>query len=108
MPKAANPSTPLAEVTCFRCYLKGHWAGDCPHIDKPCQACGKIGHTGAACRTKHWDMKASKAQANSCRAYLEEEAAALAVSHALTVEHNARVNAYRSAFGPGEGSLDDF
>ena len=106
LPKMANPSTPLAEVTCFRCYLKGHWASDCPHIDKPCQACGKIGHTGAACRTKHWDMKASKAQANSCRAYLDEEAAAIAQSHALTAEHNAWVDAYSGAFGPGEGSLD--
>ena len=102
----ADPSTPLVEVMCFRCCVKGHWAYDCPHKDKPCPACGKIGHTGPACRTKHWDMKASKAQANSCRAYVDEEATAIARSHALTAEHNARVEEYRTAFGPGEGNLD--
>ena len=31
----ADPSTPLAEVMCFRCCVKGHWAYDCPHKDKP-------------------------------------------------------------------------
>ena len=36
------------------------------------------------------------------------EAAATTASHKRCAEHNARITAHGSAFGPGEGSLDNF
>ena len=101
---------PDESYTCFRCNKTGHWANLCPHIKSTCPACKKTGHTGPACQAKDWDCKANKAQAMSCKAYKIDEAAeiaaAIARSHALTAEHNAKVEQYRSAFGPGEGNLD--
>ena len=43
----------------------------------------------------------------SCKAYNVAELAAVAASAKLCEEHNSRVEEYRAAFGPGEGSLDN-
>ena len=94
---------------CIRCLKSGHWPRSCPSKYENCNKCHKPGHREVACDTRVWTQPGtnpSGASAYSCKAYSVADMAAVAASHKLCAEHNARVEAYGSAFGPGEGNLD--
>ena len=41
-----------ADGTCIRCGVNGCNGGICPHKDKVCSKCGKVGHLAKMCRSK--------------------------------------------------------
>ena len=43
-------STCRKEPACFKCGLGDHKATNCPHKDKTCKQCGKVGHLAITCR----------------------------------------------------------
>ena len=96
---------PKPGYTCIRCMEKGHWASDCQYKYKECPSCKMMGHIAKTCKDRNW-VPISGGQAHSIKAYNVADMAAISASHQLCAEHNARVEAYGSAFGPGEGNLD--
>ena len=38
-------------AVCSRCGAANHQRANCPHADKTCHKCGKVGHLGAVCRS---------------------------------------------------------
>ena len=114
--KGKKEDAQMAEGTppnlkCIRCLKSGHWPRNCPSKYENCNKCKKPGHRAVACDTRVWTQpgtQPSGASAFGCNAHDAAEVAAVAAAAVRCAEHNARVEEYRSAFGPGEGSLDNF